>query len=115
MDWFDKSLNQVIQLAMDTKLNKKTTGSWITATDTGNATGKQGVANLASTNTTENKDDEDFLSKWFNLTHPEFSLLIRKFVCPFCRKKHHPIWKCHSIKDIYNIKLIGKITNPPTV
>ena len=63
LDWFDKSLNQVIQLVTDIKLNKKTTGSWITVTGSGNATGKQGAARPATLPSNNPTDEESYLSK----------------------------------------------------
>ena len=113
LDWFEKPLNQVIQFAMDIKLNKKMTGSWVTISGSGNATGKQGAARPSSTSPTTKESDEDtYLSKRCDLTHPEVTQLIRKYSCPLCRKNNHPIWKCYSIKDVYEIKLIkDKNTN----
>ena len=79
---FDKSLNKVIQLVTSIKLNKKTTGSWITVTGSGNATGKQGAARPATALPTDKStDEENYLSKRSYLTHPEVSILIQKLLC----------------------------------
>ena len=111
LDWFNKTLDEVIQLTTDIKLNKTTTGSQVSVTGTGNAVGKQGAVRPSSTNTsfitttTQAPNTKDFLTKPSDLTGTEVAALIGMYSCPLCRKNSHPVWRCYYLRNTNDIKL----------
>ena len=111
--WYELSLNEVLILVNDIKLNKQPTGSWITTSGKANATGKQGAKRPSSSSSDPSNDHttpvdpslQNYLSKQKDLTQKEVKQLLERYSCPLCRKNTHPLYNCYALKTTYNISL----------
>ena len=113
LKWYDLTLNEVIVLANETKLNKIATGTWTTDVASANvSTGKQGAKRPTSVPSDQSPsvvmDPEvpAYLYKPSKLTFKEVRSLLERYACPICRKNNHAFHTCHAVKTTYNISLI---------
>ena len=96
LKWYEKTINEVIVLANDTKLNKIATGTWTTDVGSTNvSTGKQGAncSSLVPLDQTPSVfiDPEvpTYLYKLSELTFKKVRSLLERYSCPLCRKNNH--------------------------
>ena len=118
LNWYEKTLNDVLVLVNDIKLNKTSNGTWVTAAASANAsTGKQGAkrpptptpdntSNPPSTNT-----EPLYLTKPADLSFKEVRMLLERYSCPLCRRNSHPLYNCHALTRTYNISLKNASSN----
>ena len=103
LDWYSKTLDEVVQITTDIKLKKSTTGIWVTVHPSSNAVGKQGTARPSNTiptdsvTTLQETNSKDFLKKISNLTGSKVTALLQMHSCHICKKTTHPLWRCNAM------------------
>ena len=112
LQWYELTLHDVLIQVTDIKLNKISTGTWITDNANANATGKQGAKRptspkqTAPSNTiTVDPDLPSYLYKPSELTFKEVWQLLVQCFCPLCCRNTHPLHKCNAVKNTYNVTL----------
>ena len=105
-------MSEVLISVNKVKLNKEADGLWLTTTASANATGKQGAKRpTTSTSTTSppattiDPSITIYLYKTSELSQKEVKQLIKRSLCPLCRRNSHPLNNCYALKSTYNISL----------
>lgn len=122
LPWYNQTLNEVLVLINDIKLNKQSTGTWIKSSARANATGKQGAKRPSTAVTpdpaanviTKDPNIPDYLYKPSELSQKEVKQLLERYSCPLCRKNTHPLHTCYLRKNVYNVSLKQQGSNDNT-
>ena len=117
---YNQTLNEVLILVNDIKLNKQSTGTWITTPARANATGKQGAKRPSSSTPSDPKTDNkitkdpsvpDYLYKPSELSQKEIKKLLERYSCSLCRKNTHPLHTRYLLKNVYKISMRQQSNN----
>ncbi len=127
LQYYELSLNEVLVLVNDLKLNKTSNGPWVTTAANANAnatSGQQGarlpppttdsttVATPADNSTsTATSNVPPYLTKTAELSFREVKMLLERFSCPLCCRNRRALHDCFALKTTYNISLKHKPSN----
>ena len=116
LPWYDLTLNEVIIYVTDIKMNKMSTGTWLTTPANAHAVGQQGAKRPESQPNMIPVDPEvpAYPYKTSDLSWSDVGKLLKRFSCPLCRRNNHPFHLCNALKSTYSIKLKSTSDNPPT-